>query len=767
MATVAISMTIDSPLGKDALEAVKLQGVERLSSVFEFVITAKSKQLDLDFSKIIGANVTLTIKLGKMERFLSGIVGHFQQQYTAQLGKNNFVYYQIKVYPKFWQLKFSRDFVIYQKKSALDIIEEVLKERGVDIKNNVTSHGKTKREYCVQYGESHFDFVSRLMEEEGIFYFFEYAKGSHKMILADDTAAHKACPNADKAFIEHNRVGIFSLNRIQNCQITHNMYVGACAATDYNYLTPSTDLLTNNKGQGKGLEVYDYPGCFLDHDGSEKYIDLNLERQEIQGEVFSGQSTIPFFTAGFSFHLENHARQDANEDYVLFEVNHQMDIENEMDDVGIYHNFYKSFPKKTPFRPQRITRKPRIHGTQTALVTGKSGEEITTDDLRRIKVHFYWDRKGKKDETSSLWIRVASGWAGGTWGILHTPRIGHEVVVSFINGDPDRPLVTGCVYNKEMMPPYDTPTKSTIKSQSSKDKKAGYNEIRFEDEKDKEEIFVHAEKDKVVIVENNHDETIKKGHQNTEITTGDRNVVLKADGDKGTGNDSLTLDKGNVTILLKSEKDPVTYALTIKKGDYTKELDKGAETITLKKGDRSITLKKGDETKTLDEGDQKTTLKKGDCKLTLDKGDLTIDITGSITIKATKKIEIKTDDELEIAAKKKITIKSDDEVEIKSEKKMTLKSSDEFKASSSKKMTLASDDEWKATAVKDMKLSGDQDINIEATQNFKLNGNMKGTVSASTQVKVSSDVSVEVTGTTAKVNGDATLTLKGGMTAIN
>ena len=370
---------------------------------------------------------------------------------------------------------------------------------------------------------------------------------------------------------------------------------GKFAHDDYNFETPSTDLKVEVEGTSGKMRVYEYPGGFLKSDAGEARANRRIESLEQPHKTLRGESYVRAFAAGFKFDLKEHYRDDANAAYVLRSVSHAATQER-------YTNTFEAFPADVPFRPPRTTPRPVIHGVQTAVVTGKKGEEIWTDKYGRIKVQFFWDQKGKFDENTTCWIRCDQGWAGKAWGGIFLPRIGQEVVVSFEEGDPDRPLVTGAVYNAEQVVPYSLPaeqTKSTIKSNSSKGG-AGFNELRFEDKKGSEEVFFHAQKDHNLTIEN--DRTKQVLNKETNTIKSDRSTTIQE------GNDTYVVAKGNRTFQVKT-------------GNETYEV----------KGTRAVTVT-GNETHD-DKADFTQTVA-GNYKLDV-KGNYEVNVTGNVTINVT------------------------------------------------------------------------------------------------------------------------------------
>ena len=526
------------PLSGDVYVA-DVKGREAVSELFEYRVVLQLSDSNVAFDDVVGKELTVALELEDgSARYISGVVGRWLQ------GENRIrhcIYYGV-LYPTLWLLRHTRDCRIFQQKSTPDIIEQVFSDHGLSNYRLALTGSYDARDFCVQYRETAFDFVSRLMEEEGIFYFFEHDDGKHTLVLADDKSAFAPVPNFTKAQMAWSPEDDPTERTIDRLRVEQRIVTGAVALDDFNFETPDTQLFVSNDGDAPGDRIYDYPGLFANTSRGEALASIRMDACASDRKLSYGRGFCRAFTAGYKFELERHERSDFNQEYVL----RKLSVHATQDG---YTNDFVAAPASEPYRPPRKTRKPRIAGTQTAVVVGKSGEEIWTDSYGRIKVQFHWDQEGKKDENSSCWIRVAQGWAGKSWGAMFIPRIGQEVVVSFLEGDPDRPLVTGCVYNGSQTVPYTLPdeqTKSTIKSNSSKGG-GGFNEIRFEDKKDSEEIFVHAQKDKNTVVENDA-VTHVKNHRQIFVQEGDPSVedsvkdLLKVEGDR-----KITVAGGDTT----------------------------------------------------------------------------------------------------------------------------------------------------------------------------------------------------------------------------
>ena len=592
--------SVETALGADALLLRSFHGEEALSSLFSFRLEMASETADLDFEAIVGQSATITVQLSDgSERYINGIIGRF-----VQAGKDaGFTYYYADLHPWLWLMTMSADCKIFQQQATPDILAAMFSELGfADYEDRLTG-SYAEREFCVQYNETAFDFVSRLMQEEGIHYFFEHQDGKHTLVLADDASVWQDCPAA--ATVRYGTADIWhQQNVVTRCLLEQRVIAGKYAVDDFNFETPSTDLMASVDStaalDGSERRIYEYPGGLLKKDALEGRAKLGIERVETPQKMLRGDSATPDFTSGYKFTLTDHYRADANSSYVLSRVVHSAEEKS-------YRNSFEALPAAVDFRPPRTTPKPVIAGTQTAIVVGKSGEEIWPDKYGRVKVQFHWDQLGANDENSSCWIRVSQAWAGKSYGRLFLPRIGQEVIVSFLEGDPDRPLVTGAVYNAEQTVPYTLPdekTKSTVKTNSSLGG-GGFNELRFEDKKDSEEVYFQAERDFNRVVKNN--DTLKVGFETMEA--GDQTIDVYNDR-------TATLEEGS-------------ESLTVKKGDRTIKVETGKETHEVA-DTRTVTVTKEETHNNSDNFtqnvDQDYTLKVA--------GDLLIDVTGEVTIKA-------------------------------------------------------------------------------------------------------------------------------------
>jgi type VI secretion system secreted protein VgrG len=508
-------LTVTTPLGKDVLLINNFTGTERISRLFSFnlqLLAERDRASSVSAEKLIGQKVSVSLELrGGKRRFFHGIVS----QFTEGERDERFQYYQAEVVPWFWLLTLTSDCRIFQDLTVPEIIRKVFKDLGFTDFREALTRNYTKWDYCVQYRETDFNFVSRLMEQEGIFYFFEHKEDKHTLVLADSPRAHAPCPGQPEARYYADAGMGEREDTVGSWKVEQTLRPGKYAMRDYHFEMPGKTLevaepsIHGTNGH-RNLEVFDYPGEYAQQFNkpgqrlgdvepeARKLVKLRMEEEETPHQIITGFSYCRSFAAGFRFDLTGH--WNAKNPYVLISVDHSVSqsptyFTGELVDAP-YHNSFTCLPQSIPFRPSRQSLRPLVQGPQTAVVVGPSGEEIFTDKYGRVKVQFHWDREGKRDENSSCWIRVAQGWAGKQWGAMYIPRIGQEVIVDFLEGDPDQPIITGSVYNAEQMPFYNLPefkTLSYVKSDSSKGGK-GFNELRFEDKKGSEQVFIHSQR---------------------------------------------------------------------------------------------------------------------------------------------------------------------------------------------------------------------------------------------------------------------------------
>jgi type VI secretion system secreted protein VgrG len=524
-------IAITTPLGKDVLLLRGFTGSEAISHLFHFDLDLISENDSIKFQDVVGKNVTVRIyDAAGTERHWNGFVSRFSQ--GAQ--DRRVTAYRAQMVPWMWFLTRTADCRIFQNLKVPDIIQKIFKDLGFSDFELRLYGSYTARDYCVQYRETDFNFVSRLMEEEGICYYFEHQDGKHMLVLADDSAAYKPCPNQKTARYDFRGGSVVYEDVVTELQYQEEFRTGKWAQTDYNFETPSTSLAVSVNGKNS-YEIYDYPGEYGVRPAGERLAKIRLEEQTVPATVFQGTSGCRHFTPGFQFTLQDHYRTDLNQAYLVTVIRH-MATEGGSYQAGVgtgeemtYRNSFECVPFSSPYRPARVTPQPFVQGCQTAVVVGPSGEEIYTDKYGRVKVQFHWDREGKRNENSSCWVRVSHPWAGQGWGAISIPRISQEVIVDFLEGDPDQPIIIGRVYNAEQMPPFGMPggaVVSGVKSNSTKGG-GGFNEISLNDTKGTELINIHAQYDQQKKVE--HDERVNIGNDRTEQVGHDEAILIQHD----------------------------------------------------------------------------------------------------------------------------------------------------------------------------------------------------------------------------------------------
>jgi type VI secretion system secreted protein VgrG len=502
-----IPLALTSGAG-DALKFRSMAAYEEVSRLFEYQIVGFATRGDLAADDVLGKPVAVSMDLGdNATRWFNGLATAF----GIEGREGDLFTYRITARPWLWLLTRSADLRIFQDKSALDIVKEVLGKYSGSVVDK-TSGSYTTRSYCVQYRETDFNFVSRLMEEEGIFYWFDHSADKHDLVLADDAGAHDAMSGFEDAVFRVQQDALGQQHTISKWHMRHEIQTGKITLRDYDFEKPSTDLLTSRETSTRHHaeakhEVYDYPGRYVETSAGADLAAIRLDEAAARFGRFTGEGNTPGLVAGRKFTLKEHPRADQNTAYLTLAT--QIDMRQTGDrtaaDAGGFLCRFTAQRLDAPLRPTRTTRKPAVAGPQTAVVVGTGDPgDIFTDKYGRVKVQFHWDRLGKKDNESSCWMRVASPLAGNGFGMIALPRLGQEVVVDFLEGDPDQPLITGRVHNAEQMPPYELPANasvSTVKSRSIKGGAADFNELRFEDKKGSEYVLFHAQKDRLEFVE--------------------------------------------------------------------------------------------------------------------------------------------------------------------------------------------------------------------------------------------------------------------------
>jgi type VI secretion system secreted protein VgrG len=576
---------LDTPMGPDQLLFKSFRGQESLSQLFAFHLElAATNATSVDFEKLIGQSVSFGVQGAEARqaaRDFNGIVIEMSQGARDR----TFTAYHVTVAPAVWKLTRKFQSRLFQHITVPDILKKVF--QGFDVAYEIQGTWD-QREYCTQYQESDFDFASRLMEEEGIYYFFKFERGSHTMVLANTPQSHPDIPDKSSLIFESVQGGTRDEERVSLWQKAQFWGSGKYTLWDHHFELPhrnlaADQLVIDSVTAGKithklktagneAMEVYENPGRYaqrfdgIDKSGGEKpadlqniftdnkrTVDIRMEQTETPMMLIQGSSNCRQITSGHKFTLQRHFNADGQ--YVAVSVSHDgsegsfRSGEGTPDAENHYGNDFTCIPYALAFRPPRVTNRPLIAGPQSAVVVGPAGEEIFPDKYGRVKVQFHWDREGVNNLDSSCWLRVGTMWGGQTWGAIHIPRIGQEVIVLFLEGDPDRPIIVGGVYNPDQMPPYKLPdhkTVSTTKSRSSKNGTAdNYNELRFEDLKSKEQVFFHAERDK--------DERVKQ--ESREWVGGNRHMIVEKSHNESIGADRNTNIGHNLVVHVVNDND--------------------------------------------------------------------------------------------------------------------------------------------------------------------------------------------------------------------
>ena len=702
--TNPFSITVDSPspLDPGTLAFRSIVATEALGRCFDYRIEVTSTRSDLAANDLLGSSTTVELQTDGDPRYFHGLLAGIDYLGTVLDSST----YRFTVRPWLWFLSRNSNCRIFQNMTVPDILSKVFHDQGfADFDpSGLTADNYKPQPYTVQYRESDFNFVMRLMEREGIYYFFKHEEKKHTLVLVDSYITHTPPGGADSYSLPYHQPDAHRdalIEYVGEWTYANSVEAGKYSLADFDFTKSRARLFTSSDNEPGYVhddqEVYDYPGGFVERSVGEEYALVRLQERQQPLEHAAGVSNALELAVGYLFTLADHPRDDQNGDYLITAATHRgrgAELESSSDDQEVMKTTFSAIDATSQFRPAPSALRPTVRGPHTAIVVGPKGEEIWCDKYGRVKVQFHWDREGQNDENSSCWIRVAQIWAGANWGGIHIPRIGQEVIVDFLEGDPDRPIITGRVYNDANMPPYALPAKQTqsgIKSRSSK--KGGLpnaNEIRFEDLKGSEEFFVQAEKDLDTVVKNNEtrsvgvDRTVKIGnddslsvgkdrgakvHSNDSIQVGgDRSV--KITGNEATsiaGNQSLMVSGGrtesvggNDTVLVGATHSLTAAAQAVIVGSRTKAVA-GDESAKIG-GDLSVSVG-GDQSVTVS-GDRSGSIG-GDDKVDISGAqNVNVGDAGSLTV--SKQLVIDAGDEIVIkAGDASITLKKNGDIVLK------------------------------------------------------------------------------------------------------
>ncbi|MER8826767.1 type VI secretion system tip protein VgrG [Mesorhizobium sp. M0938] len=657
---------VQTPVGAELLTFTHLVGRDEISRCLAYTVGFVSSSPDIDPLKMLGGAVSIEGE-SDPKRWFSGLISEFRLTRI----EDRLAYYEAVIRPWLWFLGNTTDCRIFQNMSVIEIVEEVFSKYSTAKFEKRLQGSYPPREYCVQYDETDLDFVQRLLEHEGILYFFEHDDGKHTLVLADAMNKLKPAPGYEK--VPYHFEGQGSRRDVE--YITEwipgsSVRPGAYAHTDYDFQKPGADLMAKSAQPfGHKLaagENYRQPGAHLDVGRGDSLAAIRREEIQAVHQRIAAVGTVRGLYSGCTFQLDGFPREDQNQEYLVVSAEYRLFDPGyrALADVGS-ENFKVILgvaPAALPYRPPRITPRPIMRGPQTATVVGPSGEEIFTDKYARVKVQFHWDRLGKKDQNSSCFVRVSQTWAGSGWGFIQIPRIGQEVIIDFIEGDPDLPIITGRVYNAAQMPPYGLPgsaTQSGWKSDSSKGG-GGYNELMFEDKAGSELVNFQAQKDHNLLIKNDrtklvqhdqsdridHDAKHSVGHNLDEDVGNNKTVKVGVDQTTDIGNNdtetvgvdrSLTVGSNETINIGSNSTETIGIAHTQTVG--------AVQTVTV--GAARVDSVGASETRTVG-GPQANT----------------IGATRSVTVGAAQSHDIGADDSWQISAAQSIQIGADQGIKI-------------------------------------------------------------------------------------------------------
>jgi len=716
------------------LEFEHMRGEETLGRPFTFNVDLLGKSADVKLSDAVGKSLTVAISMGAAPpRFFNGIITRFSQ--VGWTGEH--FQYSARVQPWLWLLSRATNSRIFQKQdyaSILDVLAKIFDEHGFsgDVDDKKIDKGDHPcPDYLVQYHETDLNFVSRLMEQVGIYYSFHHEKGKHTLVLhegpAQDTVpgykeipffaqgSKGAAPDRDHQYVDSWSVGL-------------QVEPGAYVAKEFDFENPRAPLLSATRAPKDhpyaALETYEYPGHYIDDTQRVAYTRRRLEEQQLPFEVAEGTGNARGITPGTLFSLTEHPAINQNRQYLVTGVAYALSSNahtsggSQAEDE--YQCHFSAVDGKLAFRTPVTTPKPRVEGPQTAIVAGAKGQEIWTDKYGRVKVQFHWDRAGASNENSSCWVRVSQAWAGTNWGAMHIPRVGQEVIVDFLEGDPDRPLITGRVYNRDNMPPYDLPanqTQSGIKSRSTQGgAPSNFNEIRFEDKKGAEQVYGQAEKDLDVLVKNDehraighdrsteikHDETVTVGHDRTEQVTSDESVSIGGSRTETVAkSESVTVGASRDLTVAVSDSNTVGGA---------HDLNVGGSDSTTVGGSQSVSV--GGSQSTSVGGSQSVDVGKSQ-SVSVAK-DQSVSIAGGRTLDVTK------DDKVSVAGKRTVNVSKDYILEIT--KKLSINVTDEISITTGDATISLKKNGDITIKGKNLTLEGSGKVNVKASGDLILKG---------------------------------------------
>jgi type VI secretion system secreted protein VgrG len=733
-------MEIATPLGGDVLLFHRMHAREELGRMSEFQLDLLSDPANtINFDDILGQNVTVKVRLqDESTRFFNGFVTRFSS--GGRLGR--YLRFTATVSPWAWFMTRTSDCRIFQEMTTRQILEEVFADHAMADFAFELTESYEKWNYCVQYRESDFNFVSRLMEHDGIYYYYRHIDGAHTMVLTDSVDKHEAFPGYEEIkYVRPQQLLRPDTEHISSWDFSREVQPGVFFLDDFDFERPGVDLRLSRpvprNYKPSDYEWFEYPGAFIKKGHGEQLARIRGEEFGTQFERAVALATARGVSVGSIFKLDGFAREDQNVKHLVVGATHDLEYSDyEAMPEGGGSDFrctFTAMATSQQFRPQRLTPKPFVQGPQTAIVVGPGGEEIHTDKYGRVKVQFHWDSRGKKNEQSSCWIRVSHPWAGKGWGAVSTPRIGHEVIVDFLEGDPDQPIITGRVYNGDNQPPFGFPAGAVLSGvKSDTHKGGGFNEMSMDDTAGKERLFIHAQYNQDIEVEN--DETHWVGHDRAKTIDNDETTVVKHDRTETVdNNETITVHGARTEVVDKDETITIagnrdttvqsSESLTVlrtrdHKVVLTESILVGAEQDIKIGGAQDVKI--GGVQSIAVGGQQSTTV--GGAQSTSVVGSRSVKAGGSqqTTVGDSLKMSVTKDEERQVKGGRKVNIGKNDELVVK--KELLIDAGDSLVIKSGKASISMKKDGTIEIEGKDVTIKGSGKIEVKASKDIVLKG---------------------------------------------
>jgi type VI secretion system secreted protein VgrG len=716
-------MEIATPLGDDVLLFHGMHAREELSRMSEYQLNLLSPKGDIDVDEILGKNVTIRLALpDDSTRFFNGYVTRFAQRGTY----GRYHRYFAIVRPWLWFLTRTTDCRIFQEMKVPDILKLVFDDhQTADVAFELTGGYRTWT-YCVQYRETDFNFVSRLMETEGIYYYFRHAEGKNTLVLTDSIGKHAPTPGYEQLpFIAPERIVRPELEHVSAWDFAREVQPGVFVHDDYDLERPSVELRTKKvlrrQYTPSDYEVYDYPGHYLQTADGDQYAAVRIDEYGSEFERGYGVTNARGVCVGSLLTLEHCPREDQNREHLVVASSYELEFsEYEAMPAGEGTSCRCSFvtmPSAQQFRPRRLTPKPFVQGPQTAVVVGPAGDEIFTDQYGRVKVQFHWDRRGKMDQNSSCWVRVSHPWAGKGWGSVATPRIGQEVIVDFLEGDPDQPIVTGRVYNAENPPPFGFPAGAVISGvKSDTHKGGGFNEMSLDDTAGKERVFIHGQYNMDTVVEHDQTSTIHNNRTDRVDVDDSESVGNNQKWDVGVNRDAKI--GSNETLTVGSNR--------------TKKIGAN-ETVTVG-GNRTETVSKSET--------------------------LTVALQRTHTVGINETISVGAAQEITVGAAQAVTVGAAQTINVGANQSTSVGANQSTSVGANQSNTIASNRTLSVGAKQDVKVGANTTMTIGADESRSVTGGRTTTIGKDDATKVAKNLTFDAGDSVTIKTGDASITMK-------